>query len=133
MDDLDRVHDDAARRGEPDAEFDAELDGVRIRQLSTLRRATYRSRSYAMIWSTVCAVATVQFIIMAAREDRPMLLIAWVLLAICSSWMSFHCARRAIALHREAKRKMLVEPTTPPDFSTLSDGSQHARNLEDVR
>jgi hypothetical protein len=43
------------------------------------------------------------------------------------------CARRASAFTREARTAVRPDPTTVPDFSTLSDGSQRARNLEDVQ
>jgi hypothetical protein len=46
---------------------------------------------------------------------------------------AIYSAVRAVDLTREAKRSHMPEPTAAPDFSTLSDGSQHARNLEDVR
>jgi hypothetical protein len=40
---------------------------------------------------------------------------------------------RAIALHREATKSRVDTPMTPPDFSTLSDGSQRWKNLEELR
>ena len=38
--------------------------------------------------------------------------------------------RQAVELTRELRMPVLPQPARPPDFSTLSDGSQHARNLE---
>jgi hypothetical protein len=34
--------------------------------------------------------------------------------------------------HREAKQSSIPPPTMPPDFSQLQDGSQIARNLEEM-
>ena len=42
--------------------------------------------------------------------------------------------RRAAELTRELKRRpaALDEPQTPPDFSTLSDGSHYWKNLQEM-
>ena len=40
---------------------------------------------------------------------------------------------RAIEIHREAKRSRIEPPATPPDFSTLDNGSQRWKNLEQIR
>ena len=45
---------------EPSDDRAAELDGMRIRQLASLRRAAYRSRSHAVIAMLLCAVAVIQ-------------------------------------------------------------------------
>jgi hypothetical protein len=41
--------------------------------------------------------------------------------------------RRAIEFRREAREKSLPEPATPPDLSTLCDGSQIVSNLEKMK
>jgi hypothetical protein len=42
--------------------------------------------------------------------------------------------RKAAAYQREIRQlKPLADPVGPPDFSTLSDGSQRVRHLEDLR
>ncbi len=116
---------------------DAELDGLRIRRLAALRQSAYRSRSYAVIAATACAVVAVQLLIMTVRyvrsigwDIRP---IAYNVLAIGAAYGAFYFAGRAIESHRETTRSSLSEPSAPPDFTPLSDGSQHAKNLEDVR
>src|SRR4051812_27967569 len=44
-----------------------ELDGIRIKQLATLKRSAYRSRSHAVVACVVCVVAMVQAIVMTVR------------------------------------------------------------------
>jgi hypothetical protein len=52
---------------------------------------------------------------------------------IAGAYGAIFFMRRAIVLHREATQSYLKDPTTTPDFSTLSDGSQRWKNLEDLR
>ena len=54
------------------------------------------------------------------------------MLALGTLWGCFALVRRATAFHRELQKPMLEEPTTPPDFSTLSDGSQQVQALEQM-
>jgi hypothetical protein len=116
---------------------DDELDSLRIRQFAALRRATYRSRSYAIIAAIACAGAALQLAWLATRHAsivawdwRPVLFAALAIASIVgSSWF----VRRAIDLHRQAKQTLLPEPTSPPEFSKLSDGTQVAKNLEEMR
>ena len=114
-----------------------ELDGLRIRQLAALRRASYRACSYAIIAAAACVVVTAQLGWMTIRYVRSIGFgwrsILCIVLSIASIWGAIYFARWAGLLHQEAKRSMLEKPATPPDFSTLSDGSQMAKNLEDVR
>jgi hypothetical protein len=115
---------------------DPELDGLRIRQLSTMRRAAYRSRSHAVVAMLVCVVAVVQAAIDLIGDVRHAA-IGWripVYLAfiVAGTVGAIFFARRASALHREAKATRLQPPATPPDFSTLGDGSQRWPNLEDI-
>ncbi len=124
---------------EPDPIDDraAELDGLRIRQLATLRRAAYRSRSHTIVAMLVCAVAMVQAAIFLVQHlmhigfNWRALLYSGIL--IVGAFGATFFMRRAIALHREATQTHTPAPTTPPDFSTLSDGSQRWKNLEDLR
>ena len=114
-----------------------QLSALRIRQFAAARRAAYRARSYAVIAAGVCAIAVVQLIWMTVRDVRttgwggqP---IGYMLFAVIASVGVCYFISRAIALHREAKKSALPDPTTPPDFSTLDNGSRRCKNLEDVR
>ena len=118
-------------------ERDSELDGLRIRQLSTLRRSAYRSRSYAIIAAGACVVVMAQLVLMTVRHvrvegwsGRP---IGYLIFTLFAAWGAWYFIGRAVHLHRETKRSALVDPQSAPDFSKLSDGSQRVKNLEDVR
>ena len=128
--------------GDDEAEFQGaedrsdELDGLRIRQLSALRRATSRQRSYVLIGWVACLVAviqllwmTVQHVRMAGWDRRP---IAYLMFAAAGLLGSVLFMRRAREYTRELSRSALTEPEAAPDFSTLSDGSQRVRNLEEM-
>jgi uncharacterized membrane protein YidH (DUF202 family) len=113
-----------------------ELNGLRIRQLAALRRAAYRSRSYCIIAMVVCAVGIVQIIhelILGRRTGATaMRQSAYVAAAFALLLLGIQCLRWARHFHAEAKRSRLTDPAAPPDFSNLSDGTQRARNLENM-
>jgi hypothetical protein len=127
--------DQATALEEPEASD--ELDGNRIHQQMTLVRSAYRSRSYAIIAMSVCAVLVVQAIILALSHLRTrswLATSAYTVVAILAAFGSIYFLRRALAFHAEAKHSTLHAPATgAPDFSHLGDGSQRIRNLEDIR
>ena len=115
---------------------DDELDALRIQQRATLRRAIYRSRSYAIIAAVVCVVATVQlgqFAYRAIRTNSAVWAVAYLFAMIGSALGAIYFYRRALALHQETRRPELSAPEHPPDFSTLGDGSEQWQKLHDVR
>lgn len=120
-----------------EANHQAELDSLRIRQISAMKRAAYRTRSYAILAAFTCAVAIGQLIFMAVQQIRwsgwNVWAIAYFLLTPLCLWVALHFIRKAAALHREARQTILPEPASPPDFSALSDGSDRWKNLENIR
>lgn len=114
-----------------------ELDSLRIRQVSALRRATWRSRSHAIIAAAVCGGLALQFLWLIVRQIRGPGVSVWAvgyaLLAIVCVLGVVWFAQRAAALHRQARQSLLCGSSRSPDFSTLGDGSQQARNLEEIR
>lgn len=127
------VIDDSAQADDTTDESD-ELDGLRIRQLAQARRAAYRSRSYCLIGSAVAAAAAGQLVYKAIVNVRiagwtiaPVLYLAAVGPALYLAWRLLCRARK---LGQEARASLLVEPTAPPDFGPLSDGSQVWKRLE---
>jgi hypothetical protein len=116
---------------------DEELSALRIRNLAAARRATYRARSYCLIAAAACLVCVVQLIWMIARQTHErgwgLQCTGYALFAALGLYGLLYFVTRARQLHREAKRSALSEPTTPPDFSTLDDGSKQWKNLEEVR
>ena len=111
-----------------------ELSSLHIRQISALRRGAYRARSYCIIGMGVLVVGAMQLLIMAAQRVRSsgwhLLEMGFVCAAIAALIFSWRLAGRVRALTHELRQPLLPEPSEPPDFSTLSDGSQQVRNLE---
>ena len=126
---------DAEAPFEPPAE--QELSALRIRSLAAARRATYRARSYCLIAAAACGVCVVQLLWMIARQARErgwgLQCTGYALFASVGIHGLIYFLIRARQLHGEAKKSALIEPSTPPDFSTLDDGSKQWKNLEDVR
>ena len=117
---------------------EAELDGMRIRQLSNARRALIRLRTYVFIGGVLGAVGGVQLIIKTAQRVRhehawDLRTVGFIAFTGVCFMIAVYFLNRMVEMNRELRRPLLEEPTTPPDFSMLSDGSQHARDLEDIR
>jgi nucleoside phosphorylase len=134
------VDDEATTDVEPSdaaTDRDDELSALRIRQLATEKRAAYRSRSYCVIAAIGCVVAMVQLAwygISTFRASRIAVAgIAYLLVAAFALIGAVYFFRKAMVFDREAKRSVLPETNEEPDFSTLSDGSEQWKKLEDVR
>jgi hypothetical protein len=114
-----------------------ELDGLRIRQLTALRRGAIRARSWCLITAVVCIVGTVQLLIntvqiMSRNHSWTWRATAYLLVAIGGCIAAIISLRRAQILKREIDKPLLDDPSTPPDFSTLSDGTQRWKSLENI-
>lgn len=113
---------------EPDQ---AELNSLKIRQFSV----TYRGRSWLIVAAIACLDAAAQLIYFAVRGYRlgvravPLEEVSVAVVALLFSVYFFHRARD---LTRELRKSKLAEPATPPDFSSLRDGSQRWKNLEEM-
>jgi hypothetical protein len=120
---------------------DDHLNSNRIRQMASLRRAAIRTRSYCVIGLGVCVVAIAQFVFETIREWPEH--VSWrgvwpaVLYLLCIAGLARFgiptLVRLLIKCHREAKQSILPAPDRPPDFSSLQDGSQFAKNLDEIR
>jgi H+/Cl- antiporter ClcA len=118
---------------------DDHLNSNRIRKMAALRRGAIRSRSYCLIALGGCVAGAAELIFDAVRRWPAPVDLRGV--AISSAYSL--CAALLLALggyflrlgrrfHREARQSAIPPPAQPPDFSTLQDGSQIAKNLEDV-
>lgn len=128
-DELEQEHAKAAR--------EQELDGLRIRQVSRVRRAAIRARSYCMVVVTGCAVGIVDLLWRAVRRlgyepfmARP---VSYLIFAVALAWLGGVFLRRANAFADEIRDQRLPDPDTAPDFSSLGDGSQVLKNLEQLK
>jgi hypothetical protein len=118
-----------------DESDEADLSGLKIKQISALRRGAYRTRSWLMIGAISCAVGAAQLVFLAIKARRAglrLVPLGEVLMAVIGLGLCVYFSRRALEAHREIQKSRLQEPTTPPDFSTLSDGSQRWRNLQSM-
>jgi hypothetical protein len=115
-----------------------ELDALRIRQLALMKRSAYRGKSYAIIAACVCTVAVAQLGVMAVRELLnagwdvwSVGYIAGIVVCVLGAW---HFTGKALQLQQEIARTLVSTSATPtPDFSSLGDGSQRVRNLEEMK
>jgi hypothetical protein len=129
---------DAATPPDRRGDFTAELDGLRVRQIAALRRGAYRTRSYCFVAAAALAVVGVQLVVTTVRglRSQPLWAVGYGVLAALALVGFVHFARRVIQLTDELRHSptaALPPPGPEPDFSTLSDGSQQWKNLEDVR
>jgi len=120
-----------------EADAPAAEDGINrlhVQQLTRERRSLIRSRSHALVGLCLCLVGAgelVLFGIRAIRHREPWTGPAMYLLLVpVGLWLAWRMGRLAINLHRQSKVERLDEPKTPPDFSTLQDGSQFVENLK---
>lgn len=112
------------------------LDAVRVKHLVADRQAAWRSRSYRLIVAFACAILAGQAAWQAYREFRggeTIWAAGFAVVALMLVILSVPFFRAARRLRIEAERKIRVEPTETPRFDELSDGSQFARNLDDLQ
>ncbi len=126
-----------ARRRDEEAR-EAELDGMKIKQISAGRRAAIRARTYLWVGIGGCIAIigelihkTYQRITYEHRWDLKAF--AFVVGAIAALYGTGYFYRHAAAIGEELKQPLLKDPETPPDFSTLSDGTQRWKDLEDLK
>ena len=126
---------------EPDSEIqrhDDELNSNRIHQFSSLRRGAIRARSWCLIAVVVCIVGAIQLVIWIVQDIWRQHRWGWwatlyLLLIAAALKIAITFSRKAREFKREIDKPMLEEPAQPPNFSTLSDGSQHWKNLENMK
>jgi hypothetical protein len=115
-----------------------ELSELRIKQLSRHRRAIIRGRSHLLVGFVIFAGACAKLIQMGVKEilrsqHLNLRAVGLLLFATAAVIPANYFLRRARQITRDLKKPMLQDPPTPPDFSTLQDGSQHSKNLENMQ
>jgi uncharacterized membrane protein YqaE (UPF0057 family) len=132
--------DDEATRPQDD-----ELSALRIRATAAERRALVRQRSHLLIGAVLCLAAAVQLcvrfaelLLLAGAWQSPLLMdtLLFALLYALGVILAVHLGKRWLTRSRELKEQYshssLSEPQTPPDYESLSDGSQHLRALDEM-
>lgn len=113
------------------------LDALRVRQMMLARRAVYRGWGFMMFGAGICVVSAVQLLFNAYKAIRDGASRDWVVLYTAVAVLLIVLAAklwvRGKQLKREVEKPMLEPPAAPPDFTGLSDGTQHAQNLERMR
>jgi hypothetical protein len=129
------AYDDTAAAPGSSARED-DLDALRIRQIAAIKRTAYRTRSYFLIATVVCMVASARLLWIGYEGWSIPGQRKWAMLEILAATVLFVLARRAFArsvyYKRESEKSALEEPDRPPDLSKLSDGSQRWKNLDNI-
>jgi hypothetical protein len=103
------------------------------------RRHQFRTRTYVILGAAALVLTAWQLCALAAARNRttgsPGIRGGiYLALAAVALWFVWPCVRKIRAINRALATPVLTDPDTPPDFSTLSDGSQlvdqEVRNLE---
>jgi hypothetical protein len=125
---------------EEKTELDREsaFDKLRIENYTALRMGAIRSRSW---WIIACFLSFMTMLDMLGKSIIFVCLYhTWgiypslrILCAIGVFPLAKHAWRRAEDFKREIEKSAIPEPTTPPDFSTLGNGNDQWKNLENVR
>ena len=113
-----------------------ELSDLHIRQVRDLRRAANRTRGWFVGAAIVCVVIAAQLGVFTEQfvssNGWKLLPIGFLLAALAVLMLGAWFVGRAIETTRQIGRMVVPEPSDPPDFSNLSDGSQHWKNLEEM-
>lgn len=115
-----------------------ELDRMHMRHVAQLRRSAVRSRTYMLVLLIGCLAGIGQLIYLCYKffqKHHNLDLQHWgyIGLALLLARLAVRFWRRAQYFETESHRTELAEPAAPPDFSTLSDGSQYWKNLDQLK
>lgn len=120
----------------PPDDREERMSAVRVRQLSAERRGGYRLRSYCLIGAGLCVVLGIQLAGMCIRGAMGSRFgareIGLACGALAAGMAASFLVRRARDLTKELGNPAQPEPRSPPDFSTLSDGSHHWKTLDEM-
>lgn len=140
---------------------EGELNSLRMRHIIVTRRTAIRSRTYNIVGVALCIMGAIKLVIMTVQDVRAagwhLLQWAYIVLAIAALYAAGYLCTRIVYWTRQSRAPIFFgkcancgqdltegatacihcgtpvqKDETPPDFSTLSDGSQHAKNLENL-
>lgn len=120
----------------PQANRDEEIEAVAIRRIVQERRALLRTRGYYLVLTWACIAVAAQMIWMMVHA----LIVGgwqnWQVIYPAAALFLVMLARdmwvRAQKLGAQVRASSLTQPTAPPDFTQLSDGSQKWKDLENL-
>jgi hypothetical protein len=121
-----------------DIDRESAFNKLRIANYTALRMGAIRARSWWLIAMVLAILIVLDMMANAALYVA--MFHRWgvwptlrVVIGVLCTKFAAHAWRRAAALHREISKSAIPEPTTPPDFSTLDDGSDRLKQLENIR
>jgi len=124
------------RRDKDESDPQRELSELHIRQVRDLRRGANRTRAWFVFAALGCVVVAAQFGVFAgefvSKNGWRLLPMGFILAALAVLMLGARFVRRAAETTREIRQMIVPPPSSPPDFSTLSDGSQRWKNLDDM-
>jgi hypothetical protein len=126
---------DELLRKQDEERRETELSSLRIRAVSTERRAIVRTRSYWTVLLLALCIIPIKLVMIAVASFRGharIEAVGYLLMAAACLWSIHWPVRHMRTLSAELRKPILEEPTEPPDFSTLNDGSQRWKNLEQL-
>lgn len=129
------LDDEPAREAVAPAVAD-ELEEVKIKRVVRDRRAMLRTRGYYLALMVGAWVGGAQAIWSAwgqRSSGQGLMLIAYAMIALACVLLGWEMWRRAREMSARLSAMKMPEPQKPPDFTGLSDGSQHVRNLEQMQ
>lgn len=139
---VDDTEDEADRDAQAAAELEARLQVERdhlnerhIKAIVAEKRALIRNRTYMLVLGFACVVTAGQlgwFSVDEFRAQHWPRVAAYAVIVIGLLLASVRFFRKAHGYQVESQKTILPEPDTEPDFSTLSDGSQFVKNLENI-
>lgn len=130
--------DDPTRDERLREESQSRLSNLRIQKITAERRALNRSRSLATAVAmalTIVCLNCLWLIVRNAAADGPGATVSTTLAAVAllCGYGAVRLFRRSRRLAALARQPLLEEPAVEPDFTLLSDGSQHWRNLKELK
>jgi DNA-directed RNA polymerase subunit RPC12/RpoP len=121
---------------EPDRE--SAFDKLRIENYTALRMGAIRARSWWLIG--LCLSGVVVLDMLGKSVIYVWVFHHWgidptlrIIAAAASAVFARHAYHRAAEFKREIDHSAIPEPAAPPDFSTLQNGSEQWKNLENIR
>lgn len=110
------------------------LDNRHIRFVQLEKRSLYRWRTWMLVIALGCVGLAGQLVWIGVRQwtSDSTRSIAYFVVAVGVGVFSLRFFARAQRYLKQAQTMSLAEPTTPPDFSTLSDGSQIVDQLRSM-
>src|SRR5688572_7683024 len=112
------TEDDAGDASGDEVRHEDELDALRIRQHTALRRGAFRARSYALIAAVACGFAGVLLLLIAvshtvATRGVGIIPLACAIAACATLALALHFGRRVRELNQEIATPAPLPPAPP--------------------